>query len=160
VFSARTMDEASADLLVDAYFRSGKDPRKMAEILQVPSLDLEVLTHPLFRRKVIERAKQLSQRYSLDEHLEKLKEIRDACLEGDKPDYKVALAAEVSLGKAAGLYEKIKEGEDEPTSEPEKLSTREIRRLLIKSGIQVQASLPAPDDPAESEEDLREEDLP
>lgn len=144
MFSARALTEDEADLIADAFFKAGRDPRKVALHLGVATFDLACLAHPVVRRKIIALAKEQSRKYSLDKHLEKLQEIRDLCMQDG--NYKTALAAEVSVGKAAGLYDMNRKEESDKEVEPEKLTTDQIRDLLAKSGVRSAGVLPSPDE--------------
>ncbi len=132
-FSVQTLTEAEAELLADAYVRGDKDPPKMALILGVDSFDLNSLMHPLTRAGIIRRQQSVRSLHSLEDHIDKLKEIRDAAFEAE--NYKVALAAETQVGKAAGHYDP-KVPTDPESDKPEeiaKLSTDQLRRRLAKA---------------------------
>lgn len=140
------LTEEEAERIADAYFICDRDRMKMGHMLGIGrSLDTEFLVHPLVRRKIIGAVKQMRRDgvYTREEHVTKLKEIRDKCMEGENPNYKNALMAEVAVGRAAGLYENFGGGDDpsmlEQEKAPENLSTAEIRARLNKS-----RHLPAP----------------
>lgn len=125
--SSVTPDEAK--LIADAYFRGQRNPTKIAKILEADSFDSAILHHPLVKAEIISIRNSMNDSYSLSDHLEKLKEIRDSAM-GDE-NWKVALTAEVAVGKAAGLYEPRKEEESNPEKgEAQKLTTDELRKRL------------------------------
>lgn len=140
MYSARTLTEHDAQEISEAYFKASKDPRKIAEHLGVPTFDLGLIRHPLVKRLIAQKATRLRRSYTLDDHLTKLKQIRDAALSDS--NYKVALTAEIAVGKAAGLYEKIVD-ESAGVSEVENLSTEQIRQKIANL---TQPVLPAPED--------------
>ena len=107
MFSASSLSEPQALLVAEAYFKSGKDPKKMAAHLGIEKFDLDLIRHPLVKRKINALAEKMRAAYSLEDHLDRLEEIRDAAMEAG--NLRIALAAELSVGKAAGLYEKIAE---------------------------------------------------
>lgn len=158
MYSARNLSETEAELIAEAYFRASKNPKKVAEYLGVETFDMSLLANPIVRRKILDRAKMLSKKYSIDDHLSKLKEIRDSCI--DDANYKVALSAEVALGKAAGLYDLRKDEEPETGKvEPEKLTTDQIRRLLAKRTSPIEEESQVPQIEYIPESDLNEDGL-
>lgn len=147
MFSVETLTEAQASEIADAYFKGDKDPAKMAAVLGIDRFDLNIIMHPLVRNEVVKRQRLLNGVYSIEEHISKLKEIRDAALTDE--NFKVALSAETQIGKAAGLYEPKLPGEDIPgeSIDPTKLTTAELRRRIARSVgavIPSQDALPAP----------------
>ena len=154
-FSSATLTEEQARDIASAYIRGEKDPPRIAQLLQVESFDLNLLMHPLVRRFIVEFQRSLRSDYSLTDHMFKLKEIRNAAMDDD--NFKVALSAEVQIGKAAGLYDPKPLGDDDPgaeTVDPTKLTTEELRRRLAKAiGATIPAKeLPPPEDDEDSEE--------
>lgn len=144
MFSARNLTEFQAEEIAEAYYRSGRNANRMAAVLQVETFDLDLMMHPLVKRKVMEIGSRMRQKYTLEDHLEKLQEIRDLALAEN--NLKIALTAELSVGKAAGLYEVIKEPEPDPAAgETAKLSTEDIRRKLAQLGGPVPLPLPEPE---------------
>jgi hypothetical protein len=90
----------------------------------------------------------------------KLREIRNAAMDDD--NFKVALSAEIQLGKVAGHYDPKPLGDDDsdPNSvDPTKLTTDELRRRLAKAiGATIPPeALPAPE--SEPDEDSDEVSL-
>ena len=140
VFYASSLDETQAELIAQAYYKSGKNPRKMAEALGTPTFDLELIRHPLVKRQILKMGERMRKSYSLEEHLSRLQEIRDAAM--DAENFRIALASEIQIGKAAGLYERI--AEPPATEDPDlgKLSTDEIKKRLAAAGGV--GALPAP----------------
>lgn len=131
-FSKETLDEKQAREIAEAYIKGEKDPPKIASILGVDSFDLNLLMHPFVRKHIVEFQRSIRANYSLHDHIDKLKEIRDAAF--DDENYKVALAAETQVGKAAGHYDpKIADDGVGKEVDPTKLSTEELRRRLAKS---------------------------
>lgn len=144
MFSARNLTEFQAEEIAEAYYRAGRNANRMAGVLQVETFDLDLMMHPLVKRKVMEIGSRMRQKYTLDDHLEKLQEIRDLALADS--NLKIALTAELAVGKAAGLYEVIKEpDQDLGAGETAKLSTEDIRRKLAQLGGPVPLPLPEPD---------------
>lgn len=140
VFSTNSVTDSEGRLIADAYFRSSKNVKKMKEILDVGEFDLGLLTHPLVKKYIVEKQLALAESYSLTEHLAKLKEIRNGAM--DDENWKVALTAEVAVGKAAGLYENMSREDPIDNSKAEQLSTEELRKRLANMG----RALPAPTD--------------
>lgn len=137
-FSTNSLTEEEAQLIADAYFRGDKDPVRMARLLEVEQFDLNLLMHPLVRRFIVENQVALNRHYSLEEHLTKLKQIRDGAM--DDENWKVALSAEVAVGKAAGLYEpRLPDDGKGDNVDPAKLTTEELRQRLAKA---IGASIP------------------
>jgi hypothetical protein len=149
VFSASTLSDAEAELIAGAYYRSGKNPRGMAAALGVATFDLELIRHPLVKRHIVRLAERMRQLYTMEDHLSRLQEIRDAAMEAG--NLRIALASELAVGKAAGLYEKIGEAETGDVSKLEDLSSQEIRQRLARLEA-AGGTLPAPD-----REDFEEE---
>jgi hypothetical protein len=142
-FSAATLTESEARQIAEAYVKGDKDPLTMAKMLGVDSFDLNLIMNPAVRRFIIAFQRAVRAEYSLANHISKLKEIRDAALGED--NFKVALAAETQLGKAAGLYDpKPLDPNGEgglADADPTKLTTDELRRRLAK---QIGAVIPQP----------------
>lgn len=144
MFSARTLTSSEARVIAEAYLRVGRNPNKVGESLGLADFDKELLTHPLVRREVVAIARVNAQNYSMVDHMEKLAEIRDAALDDGK--YSAALGAELSIGRAAGLYDKgQQEDPDDPAVEPKRLSSDQIRGLLAQRST----ALPSPEQDAE-----------
>lgn len=137
MFSASSLSEAEAILIAEAYYRCGKNPKQMAAALGVPRFDLELIRHPLVKRQIVKLAERMRVKYSLDDHLERLQEIRDRAMEDG--NLRIALAAELSVGKAAGLYERLAEDEAAPDKLQE-LTTAQIKERLAR----LEAASPAP----------------
>lgn len=149
-FSSATLTEEQARDIASAYIRGEKDPPRIAQLLQVDSFDLNLLMHPLVRGFIVEFQRALRTDYSLADHMFKLKEIRNAAM--DDENYKVALSAEVQIGKVAGHYDPKPLGDDDPNAEtidPTKLTTEELRRRLAKA---IGATIPPEALPAPEEE--------
>ena len=133
MYSATTLTEEEAEDIAVAYYRASKNPRNIGAILAVDRFDIGLLSHPFVKRKIAEKARAMRTVYTLENHLDKLKEIRDAALEDG--NHKVALTAEISVGKAAGLYETIPVSEEvSSTASPIQLTTDEIRKRLAAMG--------------------------
>jgi len=141
-FSTSNLTHDDADVIADAFFRAEKDPSRIADILGTSHFDLNLLTHPLVKQKIVAIRNRLNGIYTLEEHLSALKGIRDKALDDD--NLKVALTSEIALGRAAGLYDPKIVVEDQASGkEVKKLGTDELRRRL--SQIQPKA-LPEPED--------------
>jgi len=146
-FGAKSLSEEQANLIANQYFLQEQDRRKMGEALGMGRiLDAEYLAHPLVLRAIaaIVQSMRRDKLYSREDHIKKLQEIRDACIRDD--NWKTALAAEVSVGRAAGLYENIGQPDDpdgiSPSNKPvEALDSDQIKRRLDR--IQ-QARIAAP----------------
>jgi hypothetical protein len=148
-FSTATLTEEQARDIASAYIRGEKEPQRIAELLEVPSFDLNLLMHPLVRKFIVQFQRSLRTDYSLFDHMAKLKEIRNAAMDDD--NFKVALTAEVQIGKAAGLYDPKPFGDDDEGDgpvDPTTLSTDQLRRRLAGMiGAEIkptQKSLPSP----------------
>lgn len=141
----RNLSEQEAELISELYYICDRDRMKMGHAFGIGrSLDDIYLHHPLVRRRIVEKAREMRRAglYTREQHIAKLQAIRDGAL-GDE-NWKVALSAEVAVGKAAGLYETIDpDGESAKTkalAPPENLTNDQIRQRLA----QLQNSLPAP----------------
>lgn len=132
VFSAATLTEEEARRIAEAYIKGGKEPQKMAELLRVDRLDLNIIMHPYVRDHIARMQAALKPLHSLEDHVFQLAKIRDAAFEDE--NFKVALAAETQLGKAVGHYDpKGGDADPEGNQQPaKKLSTEDIRRELAK----------------------------
>lgn len=130
MFFAVTLTEDQAYLIAEAYYRSGKNPKAMAACLGVQKFDLELIRHPLVKRQINKLAERMRQLYTLEQHLDRLQEIRDSAMADG--NLRIALAAELSVGKAAGLYEKIAEAEVINDDSPSQLTTEQIKERLAK----------------------------
>lgn len=144
MFYANSLTEQQAEEVAEGYFKAGRVPGKIAGVLGMAAFDVNILKHPLVKRKINQMAIRMRETYSLDAHLSKLQEIRDMALEDG--NYRIALSAEISVGKAAGLYERIAEpasnnGEDDLAA----LSTDELRKRLAALGT-TPAILTGPDE--------------
>ena len=157
-FYAGTLTEEQAQEIAAAYIKGDKDPPRMARILGVDQFDLNLLMHPLVRRFVVQFQRAVASKYSLEDHMDQLKKIRDAAF--DDENFKTALASEIQLGKAAGHYDPKPLGDTDPDGaaiDPAKLSTDELRRMLARS---IGAVIPTKTDvselpaPSEDDEDL------
>lgn len=154
--------EEFAQAVAEQYFLCARDRRKMGFALGIEaSLDEFYLHDPRIRNEINERAKSMRQGklYSHEEHVNKIKEIRDLAMSGiiredpetgievviEAPDLNLALKAEIALGKASGLYEDLgaPPEEEATTVAAHKLTNDEIRARLSK--IQ-QKALPSQDD--------------
>ncbi len=155
VFSRETLNEGQARQIAEAYIKGDKDPPRIAQILQVDRFDLNLLMHPLVRGFIVEFQRNIRVNYTLHDHMEKLKEIRDGALDVD--NFKIALSAETQIGKAAGLYDP-KTPDDMMLDEldPAKLTTDQIRQRLAKS---IGAVIPKPRPALEYDETLDDDDL-
>jgi hypothetical protein len=159
-FSVATLTEEQALEIAKAYIQGDKDPVRMARILGVDSFDLNLIMHPLARGYIVKLHRETGAAHDLTEHMRQLKKIRDAAFDDD--NFKVALAAETQLGKAAGHYDpkpagEVSSGELDPT----KLSTDELRRRLAQTiGAVIpqkeQELLPGSVEAQESDEDSDE----
>ncbi len=132
MFYASSLSDAQADEIAEAYFKAGRSPAQMAKVLQVVSFDANLLKHPLVKRKITKMAIRMREAYSLEDHLSKLQEIRDMALEDG--NYRIALSAEISVGKAAGLYERVAEQANDGGEDLAALSTEELRKRLASLG--------------------------
>lgn len=132
MFFATSLTEDQASLIAEAYYRAGKDPKNMAAALGVAKFDFSLITHPMVKRQINKLAQRMRRTYTLEEHLERLQEIRDQAMEDG--NLRIALAAELSVGKAAGLYEKVVEEEATDNTEAKELSTAELKERLAKLG--------------------------
>lgn len=150
-----TLDEAG--LIADAFFRGGQDPSKMAQLLRVDSFDLNLFTHPYVKKEIVARRVQLNETYTLAEHIASLKKIRDAAL--DNENLKIALPAEVALGKAAGLYLPKPVDVNDPMigGDPTRLSTEELRQRLARATNILTA--PVDDQPADPSIDFDDDEI-
>ncbi len=128
MFYASSLSEAEAALIAEAYFRTGKNAKLMAAALGVAQFDLDLVRHPLVKRQITKLAERMRKAYTLEDHLDRLQEIRDQAMEDG--NLRIALAAELSVGKAAGLYEKIIEPDTGEKTDTKKLSTDEIKAKL------------------------------
>jgi hypothetical protein len=154
-FSSATLSEEQARDIASAYIRGEKDPPRIAQLLQIDSFDLNLLMHPLVRRFIVEFQRSLRSDYTLHDHMMKLKEIRNSAL--DDENWKVALASEIQIGKAAGLYDPKPLGDDSDNPDaidPTTLTTEELRRRLAKAiGATIpQKELPAPEEDEDSDD--------
>lgn len=154
VFSVATLNEEGARLIAEAYVKGQKEPLRIARILGVDSFDLNLIMHPLVRGFINEFQAAIRETYSLHEHVLKLKEIRDSAMDDD--NFKVALSAEVQIGKAAGLYDpKTPDGDSGGKDvDPATLTTDQLRARL--AGVQKAIAAPPPM-PAEDERPLHEQ---
>ena len=94
------------------------------------------LQHWRIRKYIIAEGKQMS--VTRENHIQWLEKIRDMALEDEKPQYRVALAAEIARGQAAGLYNTAVQDTD-VTKAIEDQSTDVIRRQLESKGIDLNA---------------------
>jgi len=147
LFRGERLTDEIADRIVDLYFRCGGDRRLIGrEYDGGPAVTDSDLQLPEIRSRIILAAKEMRRKgvYSREDHVAKLKEIRDAALHDE--NWKVGLAAEVAVGKAAGLYEKIDPDADDVGGKalppPENMTTEQIRERIAR--MQSRA-LPAPD---------------
>jgi hypothetical protein len=143
-FSVATLTEEQAQQIASAYIKGDRDPRKMARILEVAEFDLNLIMHPLTRGFIARMQRELDAVHDLGEHMRQLKKIRDAAFEDD--NFKVALAAETQLGKAAGHYDpKLAGSDDDDELDATKLSTDELRRRLARlAGVKLPEPLTLP----------------
>lgn len=139
MFSYRDLSVSQADELADAYFVLDRDYIKIGKHYGLEySLAQKLMLHPLTRAAIRRKAREMSKTlYTREEHLAFLKKIRDAAFGDD--NYKVALSAEIAVGKAAGLYENIREedGDGKALPDPTSMSTEQLKAQLAKA-------LPAP----------------
>lgn len=134
MFSVATLSDEQALEVAQAYIKGDKDPLRMARILGVDSFDLNILMHPLTRGHIVRLHRALEAQHSLSEHQKQLKKIRDAAF--DDENWKVALAAETQLGKAAGHYDPKPAGDGELPGgqvDPTKLTYEDLRRRVANS---------------------------
>lgn len=148
----------TVDLIAELYFICDRDRKRMqTELVNRGiylngggSLDNRRLFLPQVRRAIVEKAREMRKTglYSREQHVQKLQEIRDRALSDD--NFKVGLAAEIAVGKAAGLYENIDEDAPETVNKlmpPENMTTDQIKARIAE----LQAKqLPAPDTIPES----------
>lgn len=132
MFFATSLTEDQAELIAEAYYRSGKNLKGMAAALGIAKFDANLITHPLVKRQITKLAQRMRRTYTLEEHLERLQEIRDQAMEDG--NLRIALAAELSVGKAAGLYEKVAEEQVSEQPDAKELTTEEIKERLAKLG--------------------------
>jgi hypothetical protein len=134
-FSVNSLTEDQALQIATAFVKGGRDPVQMARILGVDRLDMNLVMHPLVRGHVVRMQRVASSVVTMEEHLQKLADIRDAAFTDE--NWKVALAAETQRGKAAGLYEPKLPGDDDDPAlgklDPTKMSTQELRRRLAQT---------------------------
>jgi hypothetical protein len=156
-FSVETLTDEQAQSIASAYVKGDKDPLRMARILGVDQFDLNLIMHPLTRGYIVKFHRETSHVHSLEEHMRQLGKIRDAAFDGE--EFKVALAAETQLGKAAGHYDPKPTGDDgEGQLDPTKLSPGELRRRIASAVGAViptegQTALPEPGSLEEQERD-------
>lgn len=154
MYSWRRKTDEEVDLIAELYFICDRDRKRIQTELVSRgihlngggTLDERHLHHPQVRRAIVEKAKEMrnSGIYSRESHIQKLQEIRDRALNDD--NYKVGLAAEVAVGRAAGLYENFDESDDS-TNEgklmpPEQMSNDQLKARLAQ--LQ-QRQLPPPE---------------
>lgn len=134
-YSVATLTDEEAEQVAAAYIKADKDPLRMARLLGVDSLDLNVVMHPLTRGYIVRMHRELQTTTTLHEHIDMLKKIRDAALDDD--NLKIALASETQIGKAAGLYDPkpMVDPANDPSKpmDPTKLSTDDLRRRIAHS---------------------------
>jgi hypothetical protein len=165
-FSVATLTEDQALDVATAYVKGQRDPVRMAKLLGVDRFDMNIVMHPLVRGHVVRMERVAQAQCSMEDHMNKLAEIRDAAF--DDENWKVALAAETQRGKAAGLYDpKLPDDESLPDGkvDPTKLSGPELRRKLagmigavIPQGEAV-AELPAPEPGSIEAQESLDDDL-
>lgn len=145
MFSVKSLTSAEARVIAEAYLKSGRNPNKMSEVLGMLDFDKDLLAHPLVRREVVAIARINAATYTMEDHISMLAEIRDKALADSK--FSAALGAELSIGKARGLYDKnrTEENEDDPAFEPQKMTTDQIRRALRERENYETKTLPAPE---------------
>ena len=155
------ISEAQAETIAELYFLLDGDRKRIGQAIGLGRiLDIQYLSHILVRRRIAAKVRQMRKDrvYTREEHILQLQKIRDACLADE--NYKVALTAEVAVGKAAGLYENIGPGDEEAaqaaTKPAEQLTTDQIRAKLRK--IQGQRELPAPSQMVVDNEPLNNDD--
>ena len=132
MFYASNLSEEDAHEIATAYYKAERDPRKIAKILGVVAFDVNLMKHPLVKRTITKMAIRMRETYSLEDHLSKLQEIRDMALEDG--NYRIALSAEISVGKAAGLYERVADINETTSENLNELSTDELRKRLTQLG--------------------------
>ena len=141
MFSYLGLSASQADELAEAYFVLDRDVRRIAAHFELDSgFTKKLLLHPRTRAAIREKARDMAKTlYSREEHIAFLKKIRDAAFGDD--NYKVALAGEIALGKAAGLYENLApeddEGDGKALPDPASMTTEQLKAHLQKA-------LPAP----------------
>lgn len=152
MFYASSLSEEDAHEIATAYYKAERDPRKIAKILGVVTFDVNLMKHPLVKRTITKMAIRMREAYSLEDHLSKLQEIRDMALEDG--NYRIALSAEISVGKAAGLYERVADQAETTSENLNELSTDELKKRLALLGAPSGAELDLPGgDPDYDEED-------
>jgi hypothetical protein len=127
-----------ADQLTEVYFIMEGDRRKMGQALGFPaSVPPHLMVNPEVRRMIAAKARHgRTNVYSREEHIAQLQEIRDRCLADE--NWKTALASEIAVGKAAGLYENVGAGSEEDAAliagnKPvDQLTNEQIRQRLAK----------------------------
>ena len=146
----KRVTEELAETISELYFTCEKDRTRMGHELGIGrSLDDLYLHHPLVRRRIVEKVRQMRRDkvYTREQHIASLQRIRDGAM-GDE-NWKVALASEIAVGTAAGLYEKIdpdgESGGAGALPPPENLTTEQIRERLAR--LQ-QPALPSPEEGA------------
>jgi hypothetical protein len=145
----RAVTDEQAELIANHYFLQERDRLKIGMAIGMGrTLDVEWLVHPSVQRAIaaIVLSMRRDKLYSREEHIKMLQQIRDHCIKDD--NWKTALAAEISVGKAAGLYENIGTPDDpdgiSPSNKPvETLDSDQIKRRLEK--LRTQKALPAAD---------------
>lgn len=134
MFSAATLDDLDAEMIAEAYFKGGRVREGIMKALGVSDFDMNLLRQALVRKHIAIVAKRMSTVYSLADHIQGLKEIRDRAMTDDS--LKIALAAETQMGKAAGIYDIVNphsgDNEDEQGKlpDPTKLDSAALRKRL------------------------------
>jgi hypothetical protein len=145
-YSAATLTEQEAEKIANAYVKGERDPLRICRILGVPSLDMNLVMHPLVRNFIVQMERTARISCTMDDHMEQLVKIRDAAF--DDENWKVALAAETQRGKAAGHYDPKPAGDDgEGVIDPTKMPIEELRRRVagMVGAVIPERTLPAPE---------------
>lgn len=153
MYSWRRKTDDEVDLIAELYFICDRDRKRIQTELVARgihlngggTLDDKHLHDLLVRRKIVEKAREMrnSGIYSRENHLKKLQEIRDGALADE--NWKVGLAAEVAVGRAAGLYENFDEDPDSAENKlmpPENMSNEQLKARLA---MLQQRQLPPPE---------------
>lgn len=118
------------------FFIHNGDPTKISHAMRLKKpLDRSDLQHWRIRQYIVEEGKKTL--LTREKHMEQLALIRDEAM-GDPKTLRVALAAEIARGQAAGLYNFAVKDEAE-VQKIEDQSTDRIRKQLEKSGIDLKA---------------------
>lgn len=130
------LSDKQCEEVANYFFIHNGDPAKIAQAMRLNlPLDRSDLQHWRIRQYIVTEGKK--KLLTREDHLKKLAEIRDEAM-GDPKTLRVALAAEIARGQAAGLYTTMVADENEH-EKIEDQSTDRIRRQLEKQGVDLTA---------------------